>query len=334
MSQIAIPCLVMRGGTSRGPCFRREDLPEERGRLAEVLIAALGAGHALNIDGIGGGSAVTTKAVMLSPCSDGWADVDFLFAQVQVEEREVDFAPTCANMLACVGPAAIEMGIVAPAGDETRVRIRAVNTGARVEAVVRTPRGRVDYAGEARIDGVPGTAAPVVLDFMDVAGSKTGAVFPTGRPREVIDGREVTCIDVAMPMVIGRAADFGITGHETRAELDADARLLALIEPLRLEAGRRMGLGDVRRSVVPKLAFLAPPRDGGTVAARYFMPWQCHPSMATSGAICIASCVMAPETVAQGLARVPEGRPAHLVIEHPMGRIEVAMDVEIGRAHV
>ena len=328
MSQTPIHCLFMRGGTSRGPYFRREDLPEDRERLAEVLIAAVGAGHPLNIDGIGGGAAVATKTVMLSKGSDGWADVDYFFAQVQVTKREVDFGPTCGNMLAGVGPAAIEMGLVPVTGDETRVKIRAVNTGARIEAIVQTPGGRVEYAGDAHIDGVPGTAAPIVLNFMDVIGSKTGKLFPTGAPVDTIGGRDVTCIDVAMPLVIGRAADFGITGGETREELDANRDLHALMEPIRIEAGRKMGLGDVTRSVVPKLAFLAEPAAGGAIAARYFMPWECHPSMAVSGAICIGSCLMAPGTVAGGLARVPEERPAPLGIEHPMGRIDVAMDAD------
>jgi 2-methylaconitate cis-trans-isomerase PrpF len=326
MSQYPVPALFIRGGTSRGPYFRREDLPEDREALSKVLIAAVGSGHPLCIDGIGGSAAVTTKTVMLSKGTDGWADVDYFFAQVQVEEREVDFSPTCGNMLAGVGPAAIEMGIVPAADGETRVRIHAVNTGARVEAVVKTPGGVVDYAGEARIDGVPGTAAPIILNFMDVVGSKTAGMFPTGRAIDTVQGREVTSIDVAMPLVIGRARDFGITGYETREALDANEDLKAAMESVRIEAGRMMGLGDVTRSVIPKFALLAEPREGGAIAARYFMPWQCHPSMAVSGAICIGSCVMAPGTVADGLARIPNGHPVPIGIEHPMGRIDVAMD--------
>ena len=215
MRQTGIPYLFMRGGTSRGPYFRREDLPADPDELAAVLIAVVGSGHPLNIDGIGGGTAVTTKVAMLSPSDDEWADVDYFFAQVQVEDRLVDYRPTCGNILSGVGPAAIEMGIVEPSDGCTEVRIRAVNTGARVLAGIETPGGEVRYDGETRIAGVPGTAAPISLRFMDVAGAATGAILPTGRVREKIGGIDVTCMDVAMPLVIARASDLGVSGHES-----------------------------------------------------------------------------------------------------------------------
>ena len=326
MPQRAIPFLFMRGGTSRGPYFRREHLPEDRETLAEVLIAVLGAGHAINIDGIGGGVPVTTKAAMLSRSEDEGADVDFFFAQVAVAERLVDFKPSCGNILAGVGPAAVEMGLV-PAGDpETRVRIRAVNTDTMVEAVFPTPGGRVAYAGDCAIAGVPGTGARIVLNFTGAAGSVTGAMLPTGAVRETVEGAEVTCLDVAMPVVIARAADFGVTGHETKAELDANAALMARIEAVRLAAGVRMGMGDVSQSVTPKFALLAAPRAGGTVAARYFMPWECHPSMAVTGGQCIGTSVLLPGSVAEGLAAPPGGSPAEMAIEHPSGRLAVLID--------
>ena len=212
MKQTAVPFLFVRGGTSRGPYFLRSDLPEDQETLSDVLIAVVGAGNPRNIDGLGGGNAVTTKVAMLSRSDDPEADVDYFFAQVAVEKRLVDYAPTCGNILVGVGPAAIEMGLVPIAGDETRVRIRGVNTGALVEAIVQTPDGAVRYDGDLAIDGVPGTAAPIALNFMEVVGSRTGAMLPTGQVRENIDGFEVTCIDVAMPMMIAQAADFGITG--------------------------------------------------------------------------------------------------------------------------
>ena len=199
MTQTAIPFIFMRGGTSRGPYFNRSDLPEDRTALAEVLIAAVGSGHPLNIDGIGGGNAVTTKVAMLSRSQDEWADIDYFFAQVTVQDRLVDFKPTCGNMLSGVGPAALEMGLIAPTGDETEVRIRAVNTGAEVLAKVQTPGGMVEYAGETAIDGVPGTAAPVARHFMKIAGSSPGAVLPTGNRRDEIAGSEVPCRDVGLP---------------------------------------------------------------------------------------------------------------------------------------
>jgi 4-oxalomesaconate tautomerase len=330
MTQTAIPFHFLRGGTSRGPYFNRADLPEDRETLAEVLLAVVGSGHPLNIDGIGGGAAVTTKVAMLSRSTDPDADVDYFFAQVSVEDRTVDFKPTCGNILSGVGPAALEMGLVEATGDVTRIRVLSVNTGARIEAVVETPGGKVHYDGSAAIDGVPGTAAPIYLNFMDVVGSSTGALLPTGAVRDVIDGIEVTCMDVAMPMVIASAADFGLTGHETVAELDANRAFYDRMEPIRIEAGKRMGMGDVSGSVTPKFGLLAEPRAGGTVAARYFMPKNCHPTMAVTGSQCLASCVLAPGTVAEGLFTPPEGAPALVVIEHPSGTIDVTVDYENG----
>jgi len=340
VTRTAIPFLFLRGGTSRGPYLHRADLPEDRERLAEALIAMIGAGHPLNIDGIGGGAAVTTKVAMLSHSDDDWAEVDYFFAQVGVEERLVDFRPTCGNILVGVGPAAIEMGFVAATGGATDVRIRAVNTGARVLAKVRTEGGAVVYDGDAAIDGVPGTAAPVELRFMDVVGGATGALFPTGARREAIDGIEVSCMDVAMPMVIARADAFGLTGYESAAELDGNRAFYDRMEPIRREAGRRMGLGDVSKSVTPKFGLLAPARDGGTAAARYFMPWNCHPSLAVTGSQCLGACLFCPGTVGEGLAgrrqaaggRRPPGRvesSARLRLEHPMGMLEVMLEYAV-----
>ncbi|WP_180900359.1 4-oxalomesaconate tautomerase [Martelella soudanensis] len=328
MTQTAIPFIFMRGGTSRGPYFRREDLPEDRDTLASVLVAAVGSGHSLNIDGIGGGAAVTTKVAMLSRSEDEWADIDYFFAQVSVEDRLVDFKPTCGNILSGVGPAAIEMGLITPTGDETEVRIRAVNTGAKVLARVQTPGGELTYEGDATIAGVPGTAAPIALNFMEVVGSSTGAFLPTGNLRDEIDGIEVTCMDVAMPIVIARASDFGLSGHETAAEIDANTDFFARMEKIRVEAGKRMGMGDVTKSVTPKFGLLAPAREGGTIATRYFMPWNTHPSMAVTGSQCLASCALTPGTVADGLLDRPEQSPANVILEHPSGQIEVLVEFD------
>ena len=326
MTQRAIPFHFMRGGTSRGPYFRREDLPEDEATLSKVLVAAVGAGHPNNIDGLGGGVAVTTKVAMLSASDEPDVDVDYFFAQVAVDKPSVDYSPTCGNILVGVGPAAIEMGLVKTTGAETSVRIRAVNTGAVVEAVVQTPGGAVNYDGDVFIDGVSGTAAPVALNFLDVVGSKTGAMFPTGNRRDVIDGIEVSCVDVAMPMMIARAADLGITGYESREDLEADTALFARMEALRLEAGRMMGLGDVTASVTPKIGLLAPPRDGGHFATRYFMPWSTHPTLAVTGSQCLAAAALAPGTVAEGLVAEVGPSPAVIRIEHPLGQMEVTVD--------
>ena len=333
MTQTAIPYLFMRGGSSRGPYFRRSDLPEDRETLSEVLMNVVGAGHTWNINGIGGGTAVTTKVAMLSPSERTDCDVDYFFAQVGVTDRLVDYKPTCGNILAGVGPAAIEMGLVPAQDGETRVRIHAVNTGARIEAVIHTPGGQVDYEGDTVIAGVPGTAAPVTLDFLDTVGSATGKLLPTGQAIDVIDGVEVTCMDVAMPIMIARAEAFGLTGYETAEQIDANRAFFEKAEAMRRKAGRRMGMGDVSTSVMPKIAVLAPPQAGGTIAARYMMPWTAHPSMAVTGAQCLAACVLTPGTVAEGMGQGLTGRSPELVrIEHPSGEIDVTVSFEPGPA--
>jgi 4-oxalomesaconate tautomerase len=326
MTQTAIPYLFMRGGSSRGPYFRRSDLPEDLETLAKVLIEVVGAGHPYNIDGIGGGTAVTTKVAMLSASEEEGVDIDYFFGQVGVTEREVDFGPTCGNILIGVGPAALEMGLIPITGDVTTLTIRAVNTGALVEAVVQTPGGRVTYAGDVAIDGVPGKAAPVGVSFLGVVGTSCGSMMPTGNLRDEINGVEVSCMDVAMPMMIARADAFGLTGYETAAELDANTELFARMEAIRLIAGEKMGLGDVSRSVTPKIGLLAAPREGGAISCRYFMPWKTHPTMAVTGSQCIAACALTPGTVADGLADLPEGSPALIAVEHPLGSIEVTVD--------
>ena len=326
MSQRGIPFHFMRGGTSRGPYFDRADLPEELDAVSDILVQVIGAGNPLNIDGIGGGDAVTTKVAMISPSAEEGVDIDYFFGQVSPMEAMVDYGPTCGNILVGVGPAAIEKGMVAVTGDTTKVRIRAVNTGALVEAVVQTPGGVVSYAGDVAIDGVPGTAAPVALNFLDVVGSKSGTMFPTGKPKDVIGGVDVTCIDVAMPMMIVRAADFGITGYESKDALNDMPDLFARMEAVRLEAGRRMGFGDVTKSVTPKIGLIAAPRDGGHLAVRYFMPWKAHPTLAVTGSQCVAACALASGTVAEGLAVPADLGPAVIRLEHPMGKMEVTVD--------
>ena len=329
MTQTGLPFLFMRGGTSRGPYFNRADLPADRDQLAQVLIAAVGSGHPLNIDGIGGGNAVTTKVAMLSASDDEWADIDYFFAQVSVETQLVDFKPTCGNILSGVGPAALEMGLMPAKEGITEVKIRSVNTGARVLARIQTPGAEVSYDGTTQIDGVPGCAAPVELNFMDVAGSSTGAFLPTGQPQDTVEGVQVTCIDVAMPMVIARAADFGLTGRESREELDANRAFFDRMETVRLAAGHKMGMGDCSQSVTPKFGLLAPLPEQGHILARYFMPWETHPTMAVTGSQAMASCALTPGTVADGMIVLPNERPAKVTLHHPMGEMDVLVDFDI-----
>ena len=341
MTQRAIPCMFMRGGTSRGPFFLLEDLPADPEVRDRVLLAAMGSPDPRQIDGLGGATTVTSKVAMVSPSQRPGIDVDYRFAQVWLDKAIVDTAPSCGNMLAGVGPFAIERGLVTPDADETRVRIFDVNTGSRIEAIVQTPGGTVTYAGDQRMDGVPGTAAPVVLSFSDVVGSKCGAMFPTGAVQEEIDGVAVSCIDVAVPMVMMRAGDLGLSGYDPD-EITGNAVLRRRIEEVRLEAGQRMGLGDVAESVVPKIGILAAPLRDGVIYSCYLTPHHAHEAHAVTGAICVACCVSIPATVASGIARLSAewviqpavGPVATAHIEHRSGAIEVRLETEGGGAEL
>lgn len=326
----SIPCVLMRGGTSKGPFFLGSDLPQDVVERDRVLLSIMGSGHPLQIDGIGGGNPVTSKVAIISPATVPGADVDYLFAQVRIDEQIVDTSPNCGNMLAAVAPFAIEAGLIAARDGDTLVRIHNVNTGKIIEAELATPGGKVCYMGDASIDGVPGKAAPIALTFLDAAGARTGQLFPTGAPMDRIGDTDVTCIDCAMPMVLMDAARLGITGYEPAAALNADAALLARIEAIRLEAGRLMGLGDVSRQVTPKPVLISAARRGGDLNVRYFMPHECHPSLATTGAVGIATAAISAGTVAARLAGAI-AIPAVLRIEHPSGGLDIKLDERDGK---
>ena len=322
-----IPCVVMRGGTSRGPYFLASDLPHDSATRDKVLLAVMGSPDARQIDGIGGATTLTSKVAIISPSDHPQADVDFLFAQVSIDRAFVDTAPSCGNILSGVGPFAIENGLVDAKEGETVVHIRNVNTDSFIDAVIQTPDRQVQYEGATAIDGVPGTAAPVVLNFKEIVGSKTGALLPTGNVIDTFEGVDVSCVDVAMPMVIMAAGSLGKTGHETKAELDQDEDFLARLESVRLAAARSMGMGDVSGQVIPKVGLLSAPRHGGNITSRYFVPTACHAAHAVTGAICIATCTVLRGSVADGLARYDADPPRQCAIEHPSGRIDVALDV-------
>lgn len=323
--QAAIPCILMRGGTSKGPYFVTTDLPSEVDRRDRVLLAAMGSPDARQIDGLGGADTLTSKVAMVQPSSREGVDVDYLFAQVSVTEAFVDTSPSCGNMLAGVGPFAIERGMVKVTGNETAVTIYNVNTDSRIEALVKTDGEGVVYDGDTSISGVPGTAAAIRLNFMDIVGSKTGKLLPTGQMAEEIDGVMVTLIDVAVPMMIFRAADLGKTGYETPAQLDADKAFFARLEAMRKVAGERMGLGDVTGKVVPKVAMLSAPRSEGHVSARYFVPHKTHAAFAVTGGLCVSTCAVLEGSVSDGVAKRPSGDDRVVLIEHPSGLIDVAL---------
>ena len=329
--QTAIPCSAMRGGTSKGLVFLARDLPADPALRDAVLLAAMGSPDRRQIDGMGGANPLTSKIAVVSPASRPDADVDYLFLQVVVDEARVDGSQNCGNMLAAVGPFAIEQGLVQAQGEITEVRIHMVNTKSVAVGRVCTPGGMVSYEGEARIDGVPGTHAPIPVDFLDVAGSSCGALLPTGNARDAIEGVDCTLIDNGMPVVVMRASDLGKTGGESPEELEADAGLKARVEAIRLKCGPLMNLGDVTRKNVPKMCLASAPRAGGAVCTRNFIPHRVHEAIGVFGAVSVATACLVPGSVLEGLAEIPAGDQVTLDVEHPTGFFTV--DMEVSRAN-
>lgn len=340
--QTAIPCTLMRGGTSKGPFFLASDLPADAATRDQVLLRIMGSPDVRQIDGIGGADALTSKVAIVSKSARPDVDVDFLFAQVVLDKPLVDVSPNCGNMLAGVGPFAIEQGLVPAQDGETRVSIYMVNTGNQAIATVQTPGREVEYDGDTFISGVPGTAAPIAIDFMDTAGSVCDAMLPTGHVRDVVAGIEVTCIDNGMPVVVVRAVDMGITGYESPKDLENNQALRKKLEEVRWAAGELMGLGDVRDKVVPKMSMIAAPRAGGHVCTRTFIPHKCHTAIGVLGAVSVATACALPGSVAAGIASIPAGSPLLMSVEHPTGEFTVnlefsgtsAADFKVGRSGI
>ena len=327
LGQTAIPCVMMRGGTSRGPFFLREHLPADDEAMKRVLLRVMGSPHVRQIDGIGGSDPVTSKVAMVRRSTHPGADVDYLFAQVFVDRALVDTSPPCGNMVTAVGPFAIEHGLVKAKDPETIVSIWDVNTQSLIEATVQTPGGSVTYDGDQRISGVNDPAAPIVLNLARMAGAKTGKLFPTGKRTEDILGITVSCVDMAMPCMFLPAEAVGKTGYETKDELDADKTLVERLQELRLIAGERMGLGDVREKVIPKPVLVARPRDGGTVCGRYFMPYTVATAFAVTGGtnMAVTSCIAG--TVVHAAASLDKGPVREIAVEHPQGKMFVQTEV-------
>lgn len=331
-SQLSAPCSVMRGGTSKGLFFLEEDLPADRADRDRFLLAAMGSPDVREIDGMGGGHPLTSKVAVITPSARPGVDVDYLFLQVWPDRAEVSDQQNCGNILAGVGPFAIERGLVQSHDGETAVTIFMVNTSSVATAIVQTPSGVVQYAGDARIDGVPGTHAPIMIDFQDIAGSSTGALLPTGNAVDLVDvapGVSATLIDNGMPVVCVAASDLGVTGYETPAELEANRDLRLQVEKIRLTAGRLMNLGDVSNKTVPKVSLLAPARSGGLVSTRTFIPHRVHESIGVLGAVSVATACMIPGSVAFEIANIstPTGELT-VDVEHPSGFFSVQMAVD------
>ena len=323
-----VPCAWMRGGTSKGGVFLADDLPADAAERDRFLLRIMGSPDPRQIDGMGGADPLASKVAVVKRSDRAGVDVDYLFLQVFVDEAIVSDAQNCGNMLAAVGPFAIARGLVPAAGDETRVAIFMENTGQVAVATVQTPGGRPRYDGEARIDGVPGTAAPLPLEFRDTAGSSCGALLPTGQAVDEIDGVACTLIDNGMPCIVMAAADVGATGHEDRDTLDGMTALKARIEAIRLQAGPMMNLGDVAEKSVPKIMLVAPPRHGGAVTVRSFIPKRAHATIGVLGAVSVATACLIPGSPAAALASVPEGSPKTVSVEHPTGEMSCVLTLD------
>jgi len=327
IKQTAVPYMQLRGGSSKGLYFLASDLPADSRTRDEILLDAMGRG-ARQIDGLGGADPLTSKVAIVSASERDDADIDFLFAQVMVGEDVVDATPNCGNILAGVGPFAIEAGLIDAEDGITRVSVHMVNSGKLCELELRTPGGAMEYEGEARIDGVPGTAAPIICNYLNVAGSICGSLLPTGNVLDEIDGVAATCVDSGMPLVALRAADFGISGYETPDEINADDELRAKLESIRLRVGPKMNLGDVRDKMVPKMCLCSPSRSGGLINTRTFIPHKCHAAIGVLGAVSAATACILPGSATRDMVEVPEGAIKQVSVEHPSGKFSVTLELD------
>lgn len=323
-----VPCLWMRGGTSKGGYFLAADLPADPAARDALLLRVMGSPDPRQIDGMGGADPLTSKVAVVRRSDRPGIDVDYLFLQVFVDQAIVSDGQNCGNILAGVGPFAIERGLVAANADVTPVAIFMENTGQVAVAQVQTPGGRVTYSGDAAIDGVPGTAAPIALMFRDTAGSTCGALLPTGNLVDHVAGTKVTLIDNGMPCIVILAQEMGITGHESREALDTDTGLKTRLEAIRLAAGLLMNLGDVTDKSVPKMMLVAPPAAGGTLAVRSFIPHRCHAGIGVLGAVSVATAALLPGSPAAAVASLPPGSIKTVVIEHPTGVTECVVTLD------
>jgi 4-oxalomesaconate tautomerase len=318
----------MRGGTSRGPFFLEGDLPLDVGARDAVLLSVMGSPDTRQIDGLGGADPLTSKVGIVRRGQAPGIDLEFLFAQVSIKEGRVDTTPNCGNMLAAVAPYGIETGLVRATGEVTTLRILTRNTGTLSDVEVQTPGGKVQYAGGARIDGVPGSAAPITISFLETAGSVCGSLLPTGNLLDRFDDVEVTCIDNGMPVVVLPAEALGVSGYESRDALNANAELKQKLESIRLQAGPAMNLGDVAQKVVPKMCLVARPKAGGNISTRTFIPHDCHAAVGVFGAVTVATAAVFPGSVANRYAVVPPGANKILSVEHPSGEFSVALKMD------
>ncbi|WP_172122055.1 4-oxalomesaconate tautomerase [Devosia sp. 919] len=328
MSEPGTRVMWMRGGTSKGGFFLAEELPADIAARDALLLRIMGSPDSRQIDGMGGANPLTSKVAVVKRSVRPGVDVDYLFLQVSVDKAVVSDKQNCGNILAGVGPFAIERGLIPAQDGTTSVRIFMENTGQIAVSTVATPDGAVVYDGDARIDGVPGTAAAVPIFFEDTAGSSCGALLPTGNAVDRVLGVDVTLIDNGMPCVILDASDFGVTGTETPAELDANDTLRQRLEEIRLAVGPMMNLGDVRDATVPKMTLVSPARSCGVISTRSFIPHKCHDAIGVLAAVSVASACLLPEGPAQRIAAKTTGQERSLSVEHPTGEFTVVAQLD------
>ena len=327
--------MLMRGGTSKGALFAAADLPSEAAERDEMLLAIMGSPDTRQIDGLGGANPLTSKVAVVKPSDRADADVDYLFLQVSVDEPLVSDRQNCGNMLAAVAPFAIERGLVSAAGGSeaatfATVRVYMQNTDSLATATVPLADGLPDYTGNTSIDGVPGTAAAVQLDFEGIAGGSCGTLLPTGNTVDTIDGVGMTLADNGMPVVVLRAVDMGIEGTESPAELEADEGLRERLESIRLQAGHLMNLGDVADTTVPKLTMVSPPTAKGDISTRTFIPHRCHEAIGVLGAVSVATAALLPGSPASTVLRPGAGGDGTLSCEHPTGQFTAVIELDPG----
>ena len=325
--QVGIRCMLMRGGTSKGAYFLADDLPSNSVARDRFLLAAMGSPDPRQIDGVGGAHPLTSKVAIVSRAKQPGADIDFLFAQVVVDKAQVQLDQNCGNILAAVGPFAIERGLIKAGDRTTKVVVRTINTGTIAELLIETPAGRVNYEGNARIDGVPGTHAPIPINFLDAAGSVCGSLLPSGNVVDEIEGVKVTLIDNGMPVVVLKASALGKTGYETPKELMVDADFRARLEAIRFKAGPLMKLGDVKEKVVPKMCLVAKPNAGGHICTRSFIPHQAHEAIGVFAAVSVGTAAVLPGSPAYEVASLPPGKIKTLAVEHPTGEFTVRLEL-------
>ncbi len=321
MDYSSIPYMQIRGGSSKGIYFNKNDLPSDETYRDEIILSIVGRDER-QIDGLGGANPLTSKVAIISLSEDKDVDIDFLFMQVVVGENRVDTSPNCGNILAGVGVFAIESGLVQAKNEQTSIKVKMLNSGNICELIMKTPDKKLSFEGSAKIDGVSGTSAPIICNYMDVAGSICGSLFPTGNKKDIVNGIEVTCIDNGMPVVLIPAKQLGISGYETCEELSKNDDLKNKIEDIRLELGKKMNLGDVSKKVVPKMSIISSPKNGGAINTRTFIPHNCHSAIGVLGAVSVASACLYDECVTNGICQL---NCSKISVEHPSGEFSVEL---------